>query len=365
MGAGSWQVWAAAVAASAALAVACGPDSAAASGGPVVLQHVRFVDGSTGDVTVQDGKISAIAAISAIGASTPGKRATVVDAHGATIVPAVIDSHVHLAYYPVGTALADAGVAAAVDLAAPLATLPTVPPRGPRIVASGPMITAPGGYPTQSWGRAGYGLACADADAAAAAVDTVVNAGAKVVKIPLQPPALDDEAIRRVVAEAHARGLLVVAHALADAEAARAGRLGVDGLAHTPVEALDPATVALWSNRFVISTLRAFGGSPTAVANLRALREAGATVLYGTDLGNLQDVGIDAGEIGLLQQAGLDGRAILDAATVVPAEKWGWTDLGAVRVGGAASFLLVDGDPLVDPTLLSRPSEVWLDGARR
>src|SRR6185436_1172042 len=125
------------------------------------------------------------------------------------------------------------------------------------------------------------------------------------------------------VEEAHARGLKVAAHALSDDEAARAARAGVDVLAHTPVAALSKKTIALWSDRAVISTLRAFGGSKTALSNLRALRDAGATVLYGTDFGNTTTPGIDGNELELLTQAGLDGAAILDAGTSTPAAFWG------------------------------------------
>ena len=46
----------------------------------------------------------------------------------------------------------------------------------------------------------------------------------------------------------------------------------------------------------VVSTLAAFGGSPAAVDNLRRLHAAGATVLYGTDLGNTRDAGPSAEE---------------------------------------------------------------------
>src|SRR6185436_18466604 len=156
------------------------------------------------------------------------------------------------------------------------------------------------------------------------------------------------------VEEAHARGLKVAAHALSDDEAARAGRAGVDVLAHTPVAPLSKNTVALWSDRAVISTLRAFGGSKTAVANLRALREAGATVLYGTDFGNTTTPGIDDSELQLLAQAGLDGAAILDAATSAPAAFWGLDGFGRIEVGAEAHILVLDADPTVDRTTLSR-----------
>jgi imidazolonepropionase-like amidohydrolase len=79
--------------------------------------------------------------------------------------------------------------------------------------------------------------------------------------------------------------MIVVAHALSDAAARRAADAGVDVLGHTPVEPLAESTIQAWRGRTVISTLAAFGGTPAAVTNLRRLRDAGVTVLYGTDLG--------------------------------------------------------------------------------
>jgi len=154
----------------------------------------------------------------------------------------------------------------------------------------------------------------------------------------------------------------VVSHALDAASATRAADLGVDVLAHTPVGAgLDASA---WKGRAVISTLGAFGGSATTRANLAALRDAGATVLYGTDFGNTRTPGVDPDEIALLMEAGFSGAEILAAGTSTPAAFWGFTDLGELTAGRAASALVLDADPLVDPTTLGRPVEVWIDGQR-
>ncbi|MCB9687726.1 MAG: amidohydrolase family protein [Alphaproteobacteria bacterium] len=302
--------------------------------------------------------------IAAVGTSLDAGALPVVDLGGRTIVPAFVDSHVHLTYAPAGPALADHGIAAAVDLGAPLDRLP--PSDGPKVLVAGPLLTAPGGYPTRSWGRDGYGLEVADAAGGAAAVDRVIDAGAVVVKVALDgEPSLSDAALAAIVARAHERKRPVVAHALGEASAARAAAAGVDGLAHTPVEPLSDTTVRAWSKGFVVSTLGAFGGGPATVANLKALRAAGCEVLYGTDFGNTRTAGIDGRELSLLAEAGLDGAAVLDAATARPAARWGLSALGALEVGRAASFLVLDADPLEVPSTLATPGEVWLDGARR
>lgn len=327
------------------------------------------VDSPTAEeVTLVGGTVVGVGTASvhvAGGVVVAGTGGTSVDVAGRWLVPAFIDDHVHLAYLPEADELADGGIAAAVDLAAPLSFL--AESHAPlRVLAAGPMVTAPGGYPLNAWGADGYGLGCDSVAACEAVVDQVVAAGAAVVKVPLAgDPELDDAELAAVVARAHAAGRKVAVHALSDDAAARAAAAGADLLAHTPVEALSAETVAAWSGKAVVSTLAAFGGSESAVANLAALRAAGATVLYGTDFGNTQSAGIQADELTLLQEAGLDGAAILAAGTSTPAAYWGWSDLGGLGEGKEASFLVLDADPTVDPSTLTRPVQVWLRGVRR
>lgn len=288
------------------------------------------------DVVVQDDRILSV------GEPVPDGLETV-DVSGRCIGPGFIDSHVHLAYLPEAAAMRAGGVVAAVDLAAPVPWLGTKPD-DLVIVAAGPMITAIDGYPTQSWGSNGYGLEVAGETEAAAGVAALADAGAGVIKLAMNgAPALTDAEISAAVGAAHDLDLKVVAHATTDAEAARAATLGVDVLAHTPTQALTDETVALWADRAVISTVRAFGGSATTLDNLARLRAAGATVLYGTDFGNTRDPGIDEVEVGLLADAGLDPAAIRRAATEDPAAYWGLeADFGAVAPGKRAELWIGD-----------------------
>ncbi|GDX80249.1 amidohydrolase [Deltaproteobacteria bacterium] len=325
----------------------------------ILLQGGRVVGQGLVDVWMRDGRILEV------GEGLAAEGAEVIDVSGRFLVPAFIDSHVHLAYLPEGGAMADGGVAGAVDLAAPIEFL-AIDHAPLEVRAAGPMITASGGYPTRSWGSDGYGLECTSAAEAVAAVDRLHNAGASVVKLPITAdPQLDDGAISVATARAHALGMRVASHALSDDEASRAAAAGVDALAHTPTSELSSDTLASWSGRAVISTLGAFGGRATTLANLAALRDAGATVLYGTDFGNSRFAGIDPDEILLLQSAGLSGAEILAAGTSAPAAFWGFEDLGVIAVGRAASLLVLPADPLVTPESLTVPEQVWIAGERR
>jgi imidazolonepropionase-like amidohydrolase len=332
------------------------------AGGRVVLRGAEVIGHGVVDLEIFGGEISRIGDVD--------PRAPVLDVRGKFIAPAFIDSHVHLAYFPAGEELLAGGVAAVVDLAAPLAWLdaPAVP-AALRVIASGPMITARRGYPTRGWGAGGYGREVGGPREAEAAVDELHAHGAAIIKLPVTgAPVLGEDALRAAVVRAHGHGLKVVSHALLDGEVRVAAAVGVDALAHAPVEPLtDPGA---WSGRAVISTLTAFGGATTTIENLRVLRAAGAIVLYGTDLGNTRDAGISGDEIDLLRAAGLDGAAILEAGTHAPAAYWGLLDAegrgpGVIAVGGPASFLVLKDDPRRVPETLADPEAVYVAGVRR
>lgn len=317
----------------------------------LVFTSARLFDGTPVELRVQDGRITAI------GAHVDREGAEVIGLAGQTVVPAFLDAHVHLALFPKEEELLAAGVAGAIDWGAPLSTLKR-PDGGLVRKDAGPLLTASGGYPTRGWGRDGYGLVVSDPTSA---VRTVVEHGAAFVKVAMAgDPGLSDAQLRGIVATAHELGRKVGAHALTDAEAARARRLGVDILVHTPVERLQPATVQAWKDGTVISTLTAFGARPDALANLRDLHGAGADVLYGTDLGNSRDPSIQCAELQAMQATGMAPAEILAAGTTRPAATMGIQH--GLQVGSAASFLV-----LTDATLesLCKPRQVWLRGVRR
>ena len=88
-----------------------------------------------------------------------------------------------------------------------------------------------------------------------------------------------------------------------------------------------------WRGRTVVATLTAFGGSSSTIENPRALRARDVEVLYGTDLGNSLQVGIQVAEINAMLSAGMSMSQILVSATSAAAETWGLAlDVGPVVV---------------------------------
>jgi len=285
--------------------------------------------------------------------------ATIKNAAGLIVVPAFIDAHVHLAVagdpHVVAREQVRRGVVAVLDLGAPERLLPMR--HAPlRVRFSGPLLTAPGGYPTASWGRNGEGLEIETPEQARAAVRRLAKAEARFVKLALDArfPLLDPAVAAAATAEARAQGMLVAAHALDEDAVRRALAADADVLAHTPRDPLPGDLVARLRGKWVISTLRAFAVAPE---RLRALRDAGVRIAYGTDLGNEgTKPGIDAGELELLEAAGMDPLA---AATSEAAALLGLRDVGRLAVGASASVLAVRS---LRPEDLARPEWVMIDG---
>jgi imidazolonepropionase-like amidohydrolase len=303
-------------------------------------------------------------------ASQPPRGAHGYDASGQLLVRAFTDAHVHLAIAADARAQSDAlmrgGVCAVLDLGAPENVVPRFREYAPLQVAfAGPLLTAPRGYPTQTWGADGYGLEIASEQDARRAVARLAALGARVVKLVFDGrfPVLDGAVARAAAEEAHRRRLLVAGHAPDPGLVRRAIDAGVDVLAHAPTGKLaDDLVREIGARRLrVVSTLHAYGGE--GVDNLRRLREAGAIVVYGTDLGNEgTSPGIDAEELSLLASAGLSFDEILGSVRE-GARLAGFDE--EIAAGARADLLLVPEEAVAEPALLANPTRVWIAGALR
>jgi imidazolonepropionase-like amidohydrolase len=322
----------------------------------------RLVDGRRIALRIRDGRIAGEA-------PAPPKGASVVDAKGLVLLPAFLDAHVHLSVAgdlaEVARAELRGGIAAVLDLGMPERLLGAAAGLAPlRVRFAGPLLTAPGGYPTQSWGANGYGRELRTPDEARRAVAELAERGARFAKLAFDAryPLLAVALARAAADEAHRRGLAVAAHALDPAAVRSALDAGADVLAHAPVAPLPADLLAEAGRRrvWVVSTLRAFAAS---TEGLGRLRESGARVAYGTDLGNEGTApGIEGAELALLAQAGVDP---IDAATRAAAELLGESDLGHLRAGAEASLVGVPEEALRDARLLSRPKLVLIRGVRQ
>lgn len=294
---------------------------------------------------------------------------------GCWIGPGIVDAHVHLAFGAVDECL-PAGLVGVRDLGAPLAAARDWrrSSAGTVVAVAGPILTAPGGYPSQSWGADGFAEFVSSPDEARRAVHELCADGVDVVKLALEPgpdgwPVPGPDVVRAVVDAAHDAGRAVVAHALTADMVCRALDGGVDELAHTPTELLpgDVVERVAAAGVAVVSTLQTFfcGGDGTgAAANAAALHAAGVELRYGTDLGNAGTVpGVDPRELDRLAAAGLGRLGALRAATEASARAPGIRGRsGRLVVGEPAALVLLSADPIAEPEAWRAPLAVLADG---
>jgi imidazolonepropionase-like amidohydrolase len=289
------------------------------------------------------------------------------------LMPGVVDRHVHIGLSDPPAVLAG-GVTRVRDLGWIPGEIHALAERsraadfdGPRVDACGPMLTAPGGYPTdRAWAPAGIALELAGATTVRAAVERVLDEGAIAVKLVLHPdagPTLSDEELAAACDAAHDRGRQATAHVEGREQAERALRAGVDELAHAPwSERLDDALVRALARRCaIVSTLdiHAHGDDDAALGvaldNLARFHAAGGRVRYGTDLGNAGiPAGVHVAELRHLARAGLAPDELLTSMTP-----------GRLVAGMAADLVGLAADPFADLDAFGAVALVVRAGRRR
>lgn len=212
-----------------------------------------------------------------------------------TLLPGVVDRHVHLGLVD-GARLARSAVVEVHDLG----WIPEVardwkraPHTGGPIRIAGPFLTAPGGYPLgHGWAPDRAIRQIADPRAASAAVDEAAAHGHDLVKVALVTGQgrMDDATLEAVVTAAHAYGLPVGVHAQGSGQAERSFAAGADVLVHAPwTEVLPDETIGRMAASMTwISTLAIHGGVARRRADHNALAflRQGGRLVYGTDMGN-------------------------------------------------------------------------------
>jgi imidazolonepropionase-like amidohydrolase len=358
---------------------------------PLALTGGRIIDGagsppiSGATLVAAEGRI--VAAGPSASVAIPA-GADVFDASGTTLLPGFINAHVHGAYDAATLrAWAYQGVTTVRDLGAdphrPLLAMRDEFQQDPtcaRLVAAGPFVTVPGGYPRVPWGSS-FGLAVTSPDDARAKVNRLLDEGADVIKIAVESgasfsrtiPTLSPEEIAAITEVAHSRGTRVSAHVLVEADLERAVAGGADDIAHMVSDSLSDELIATMIARGVlwVPTLELWHGvsghlGDRAVAFLKRFVQAGGPVALGTDYAGYSshfDLGMPVREITWMSEAGMAAMEIIVAATRHAAEACNLgSSLGTLAPGRIADVLVVDGDPLADLGALARPRMVIRGG---
>jgi len=393
----------------------------------LVLLGARVWDGTdrpaieNGLVVVTEDRVAAVGARGAV-ALPSGPDVRTLDFPGATIMPGLVDAHVHLIWPGDGRpndvftkAASDAELLlvaaknARAALRCGVTTLRDVGSRGriamdlrdaitrgdaigPRVLAAGPPITITGGHMHYLGGEADTAddvrrVARRHWRMGADFLKMVINGGGT-PRTHSWIPAYSTEEIAATVAEARDHETHVTVHANSTESIRRAVAAGVNGIEHCTFmtdTGMDfaPDVVAMLAERqiAVCPTLGSLGANPppqlmeilrmsgltqeTRKQKIAALRDAGVRLVSGTDGGINpgKPHGVLARAIADLVQGGMAPADALASATSVAADVCGLGHRkGEIQPGHDADLLIVDGDPFTDIAALTRVLTVVLNG---
>ncbi|GAA4755478.1 amidohydrolase family protein [Modestobacter marinus] len=387
-----------------------------------LLRNVTVVDGTgappvPGQALVVEGR--RIVWIGPVGDALSTAPENVVDGGGRTVLPGMINCHVHLTAdgapdlmaqtagdtVPLATLRAAAGAVetlmsgvttvrdcgAADDVVIELAKAidrGLVP--GPRVQAAGRVITMTGGH-GHFIGREADGpdevrkATRAEIKAGAAVIKVMATGGVLTAGVSPTQTALLPEELAVVAQEAHNSGRRVTTHAIGRSGIHNALISGIDSIEHgfyLDDELLD---IAVAQGTFLVPTILAVDGitrNGTAAGipgwvvekaekeaakqreSFAAAVASGMKIAAGTDAGTpFNPHGDLARELALMVHYGLTPMQTLVAATRGAAENLGLAhELGTLEVGKLADLIVVDGDPVADITVTGRVVLVVKDG---
>lgn len=403
--------------------------AAAAHAQTVILTADRMIDVVAGRivanpvVTIVDGRIAAVGSGVAVDVPAGAKR---IELAGMTILPGLIDMHVHLDSTPLyggytGLQFTDAfwvaqGTAnAKAMLDAGFTTVRNVGSEGyagvgykqaieegliegPRIVPAGHALGATGGHCDSTYLPPSYaakGVAIGDSpDELRRRVREQRKYGAEVIKVcatggvfsrntEVGQQQLSEVELRAIADEAHMWGLKVAAHAHGTAGIKAAILAGIDTIEHASL--IDAEGIRLAKERGTWLSMDIYNTDYTQAEgarngvlednlrkdreiaqaqrdNFRAAHRAGVKMVFGSDAGVMPHA-MAGNQFRVMTAYGMTPMQAMQAATRNAAEALGReADIGAIAVGRHGDIVAVAGDPLADITLLANVAFVMKGG---
>ncbi len=352
--------------------------------------------------------------------------AEVIDLGEATLLPGLIDCHVHLTGDPENAGLKGLAISvprsaltgaknARLTLLAGFTTVRNVGASGysdvalrqavdagelpgPRIVPSGPALGSTGGHCDETYLAPEFAyrdVGVADGvPAVLLKTREVIKYGSGVIKFCAsggvfskgdQPSTTQysREEMSALVAEAHRQGRKVAAHAHGADAIVVASQAGVDSIEHGSL--IDDEGIRamkehgtylvadIYNDDFILTHGKERGFTDEMLEKERQIGqkqrdgfrkavEAGVKTAYGTDAG-VYPHGWNAKQFPYMVKYGLTATQALQSATVNAADLLGWQDLvGSIEPGRFADLIAVEGDPLRDVTVLERVRFVMKGG---
>ncbi|MBY0014428.1 amidohydrolase family protein [Paenibacillus typhae] len=251
----------------------------------------------------------------------------------------------------------------------------------PRVLTSGKVFTAPGGY----GGQAPIGVA--SVEEARVKVREVLAQGVHFIKTALEDgydpstfglPKLNQELLQAICQEAAKNGAHVSAHVTSSRNLQILADAGINDAAHMVYDRLDDSLIRqmVEQNIRIVPTLTVLQmfqdkfGAPLlqqGLDNVRRFVLAGGEIGLGDDFVEEESpwyrLGMPWEEIRLLGEAGLTPMQIIVAATFTGAKISNVShELGTIEPGKRADLFVVEGDPLSDIGNLRNVRLVMKDG---
>ncbi len=366
-------------------------------------------------VLVEDGTIAAVGATRQLEARRQDAGVRVIDLQGRTLMPGLIDSHVHLAggdFVPhrenesVGLAALRTAEAARRTLLAGITTIRAAGSRdfldvdlrdaieegaivGPRVLASGRGLTTTGGH-YHDW----CAVEVDGVDAVRREVRNHVKRGVDSIKLMLSPgvatrgASVDTEAFtldetRAAVYEAHKVGRPVLSHAIGIGGIRNGVEAGVDSIDHGYYLDEEQAATMKAKGIYLVPTFgptyyyvhrrvaepwriaRAEPVEPRHAAAFKLALEVGVPIAMGCDCGAQSRMpnGENALELELMVRHGMAPMAAIVAATRESAKLTRILDrVGTIEPGKAADLIVVEGNPVDDIRLLQHAIRLVMQG---
>jgi imidazolonepropionase-like amidohydrolase len=369
---------------------------------PMLLHAARVFDGinirTNMSVLIINGKVAQIDTREAFQSSD----AKVIDLGDATLLPGFIELHAHLAFQniPADTILKH-GITTIRDVGGPIHK-PYGGDGSLRVLTSGPIITAPDGYPIPGMGTANIATAVSTEEQARETVRNLIDGGAVVIKVALEPggeagapwasshghenqlgaehknphhkpahskqawPLLSENIVKTIVDEAHKQVRKVMAHIGEEKGAQIAINAGIDEWAHVPCDVIPEPLLkkAVAQHVKIVTTLDTLSKCSGIAHNVNTLAALGAEFLYGAEIAH-PDIpwGIDAQELMyMMHMAKMQPIEVLRSATSKAVEHLNLPLLGTLQRGSPADIIAVKGDPTHTFKILEYPDLVISGG---